>query len=340
MVKMDDNVKALFAAMRSMAGKTVPVARKKELRAEVHRLIELVPIDSANISGNTLLAKAIRDDDIDLVRYLLQKGANSNGQEKQKTPLMEASRNGNVEIMKILIDAGANLHACRLCGWRGSHNALDCAIRNGHVEAVRLLVTNGLKTYSSSAYCMPLHTAAIDNRAAMLSLLLEHGVGDVLAVDIQGCTPLHYAARLPQGATTAETTDSQMMAVLLDHGAAIDQLSRNGKSALHIAVEYSNLQAVLFLLTRGANAALVGGSGMTALHNVAGRHHFPSHVEIAKALLAQGAQADAVNGRGRAPLHCIAFVGTDAAVPTARALLQAGANVDATDNSGEGPLHL
>jgi ankyrin repeat protein len=322
MVKLDENVKALFAAMRSMASKSIAPARKSKLRAEVYRLIELVPVDSTNTSGHTLLDKATDGQEVDLVRHLVQKGANINGLKRHGlTPFLAACQSGNVEIMTILLDAGADLHESRSSGWAGPCNALRLAICSRRTEAVRLLLARGLKTYGNLSRNTPLHTAAYHVSAPILLLLIEHGVGDISALDDYGFTALQRTAQ--DGGNAQDITAS--LTVLLDHGAAIDQLSRGGSSALHYAV--------MFLLGRGANVALVDRNGQTALHKA-------RSAEMVTALLAKGALVDAVDKQGMTPLHRSAGLGDEAAVPAARALLQAGAGVNATDKKGDVPLHL
>ena len=181
--------------------------------------------------------------------------------------------------MKVLIDAGADIHASRVT------NALYNAIRSRNIEAVQLLLTNGLKAYDDLLCGTPLHTAASCNSAPILSLLIEHGIGDISAVNNDGLTALHNAC--PLYFDTERNDTPGILAVLLDHGAAIDQLSRDGKSTLYYAVRNGKLPAVTLLLDRGANAALVDSGGQTALH-------FAYSADIVTALLAHGALVNAV----------------------------------------------
>ncbi len=194
-------------------------------RAEIYRLLELVPVDTTNGSGDTILVKAAEVGDEGLVRHLLSKGADIEGRnsatECRLTPLMAASSKGHVEIMKILLNAGANLHASK----GGSVNALYYAVMRGTVEAARLLLSKGLKTCSNN---------------------------DSLK------SPLHVAA-------SRESNDPAMMALLVEHGADVLAVDEHGKSALHHAARSGNTQSVLFLLSRGASAALADSAGLTAL---------------------------------------------------------------------------
>jgi ankyrin repeat protein len=238
---------------------------------------------------------------------------------------MEASKKGHVEIMKSLIKAGADLHAFRL------NNALYHALRSKNVDAVKLLMASGLTTFGESARTTPLHMAAERNDAAMLSLLIEHGAGDVSAVDNQGYTALQCAAKGSGKDTTAS------LAALLDRGAAIDQLSHYGQSVLHIAADRGKLPAVMLLLDRGANATLADRDKQTALHKAYYK------VEIMTALLAKGAPVNALDDKGMTALHhCAAFRDSgseqDITASTA-ALLDHGAAIDQLSRDGKTALH-
>lgn len=60
------------------------------------------------------LSRAIADDDIELVRELLVKGANVNAKEESYskiTPLFVAVEQGNIEIVRLLLDFGAKVNA-------------------------------------------------------------------------------------------------------------------------------------------------------------------------------------------------------------------------------------
>jgi serine/threonine-protein phosphatase 6 regulatory ankyrin repeat subunit A len=167
----------------------------------------------------------------------------------------------------------------------------------------------------------------------MLSLLIEHGAGDVSALDNQGFTALQFVAKVGGGDITAS------IAALLDHGAAIDQLSRNGYSALHIAADRDKLPAIFFLLGRGANVALADTKGQTALHKA-------RSVEVVTALLAHGAPVNAVDKEGRTALHNCAADGDDADEGSEQdiaallaALLDHGAAIDQLCNDGKSALH-
>lgn len=58
----------------------------------------------------------------------------------------------------------------------------------------------------------------------------------------------------------------QMCRLLLEHGCAVNYLSKTGETALHILTKRGRFEAAMVLLTHGANANLKGQDGNTALH--------------------------------------------------------------------------
>ena len=73
------------------------------------------------------------------MRLLIAKGADPNvARENGETPLMAAARLGQVEVMKMLLDRGANVNARDK---KFDQTALMWAA--GHPDAVRILVDHG-----------------------------------------------------------------------------------------------------------------------------------------------------------------------------------------------------
>ncbi|MDD3559394.1 MAG: ankyrin repeat domain-containing protein [Melioribacteraceae bacterium] len=91
----------------------------------------------------TPLITAIENVDLELVRLLLNNGANVNlNVDSYKSPLhvaLEYSTHYNFEIVKILIEAGADIHAKSQFG----QTPLHLAVKIGKLEAVNLLLKKG-----------------------------------------------------------------------------------------------------------------------------------------------------------------------------------------------------
>ncbi|KAM9167371.1 ankyrin repeat domain-containing protein 31 [Mergus octosetaceus] len=102
--------------------------------------ISLSRINRRNIFGETLLHRAVVEEDTDLVRNIIKSGANVNAQDYAGwTALHEASVRGCYRIANELLKAGANVNA------RGSEQItpLQDAVKEGHYEVAALLLWYG-----------------------------------------------------------------------------------------------------------------------------------------------------------------------------------------------------
>ncbi len=100
-----------------------------------------------NASGETILIRAVWFAKADVVRVLIDAGANVNAITGYgNTSLMDAARQGHEEIATLLIKAGANINARDKDGC----TALDYAVYFGRKEIVELLKKEGAKTVFSN----------------------------------------------------------------------------------------------------------------------------------------------------------------------------------------------
>jgi ankyrin repeat protein len=122
----------------------------------------------------------------------------------------------------------------------------------------------------------------------------------------------------------AENNDTNMIAFLLDHGAAIEDKHsyRNQCTALHCAAARGNIAAIAFLLSRGANVNSLDRDNETPLHYAAELNH----PEAVSYLIAHGADINArSNYYNRTALEVAV---SDQRLEAARVLLGHGAEAD------------
>ena len=104
--------------------------------------------------------------------------------------LIEAAESGDVELVRQLIDGGADLNKLGRFG-----AALHRALAKRHDDVVALLVVRGADVNVANPLAgTPLHVAAATGNEAMVLLLLEHGASLTVARGSDGYTPLHVAA--------------------------------------------------------------------------------------------------------------------------------------------------
>lgn len=106
------------------------------------------------------------------------------------TPLYRAVRNNNLEMAKLLLENKADINKFNHSGWTPLYSA---ASRN-KLEMVQLLLKNNANVNKAASNgCTPLYQAAYNNNLEMAKLLLENKA-DVSTADKYGWTALYWAA--------------------------------------------------------------------------------------------------------------------------------------------------
>jgi ankyrin repeat protein len=156
----------------------------------------------------------------------------------------------------------------------------------------------------------PLHLAAAALRPRAATLLLERGAL-VNAVNRRGARPVHYACdpRPNSGGSRHQRAQAELIQLLADWGAELDQADRGGATPLHRAVRARSPAAVRQLLRLGARVdGRLRTRGSTPLHlatqstgasGTAGARD--AQLEIIGLLLAHGGDLSAVDAHGRSP---------------------------------------
>lgn len=148
--------------------------------------------------GKTPLHWATLYGHIDIVRYLVTKGANVNSKDiKQSSVLHHAisslGPDDKSEILNILIDNGVELNPRDNVGRTPLYRAVLLPTTEGALNKIMILLKNGSDMYiSSNDSRTPLCQAILYNRTSFIKLLIDHGV-DVNQGCYYGDTPLHIA---------------------------------------------------------------------------------------------------------------------------------------------------
>ena len=160
-------------------------------------------------------------------------------------------------------------------------SAVLLAIYANHPEIAESLLASGVEPN--------VFEAAATGRLDRLRALLDKNPALVKAYSPDGWTALHL-----------NFGNLEVVKLLLDRGADINAVSKNGFSAtpLQGAAAFQKVELARLLIERGANVNCRGEEGGTPLHEAAGN----GQIEFAKLLLDHGARINAKDNNGKTPL--------------------------------------
>ena len=219
--KNDSGVAALIPATDNLESTRMLV----EAGAEVNARTE---------AGDTaLIVAAQRAGGARVVEYLLDKGANlKTATNDGATALHRAAECGDVDVLKLLVDKGADVDAQRKNPF-GGQSPLASAVVFGHGAAVRYLLSKGAKANIGDA---GLSRAVFQGNVEIVKALLEAGVevknrGNQAFPGFGGFEPILALACFSYNA------DPQIVRMLLDRGADPTAKSQQGQTPLELARE-------------------------------------------------------------------------------------------------------
>ncbi|MEM9424270.1 MAG: ankyrin repeat domain-containing protein [Spirochaetota bacterium] len=216
-------------------------------------------IQSTDEEGNPPLYLAISQSLTEIIRMLLEAGADANAHTKTNiTPLHWAARYGRTEIVRMLLEAGADANTQTKSPFKPDDPFFN----------LRLPFDSYGKT--------PLHFVVMSCRTVCptetVRILVEAGA-DVNATDEHGVAPLHWAA-LRQDLT-------ETVRILVEAGADVnaqiksndDPISDYGDHPLHLAARNGHTEAVRILVEARSNVNSTNKFGETPLYIAARSHH-------------------------------------------------------------------
>ncbi len=200
-------------------------------------------INSSNSEGKTAIISAVQNSK-GSVSMLLDKGANVNAKDAfGNTPIFLAVEKKDRETIKLLIEKGANVTIKNNAG----ETPFTAAARNGDLETIKLLMTKGVSINVKDGKGNTILIEALTrNNEEMVKFLIENGanvnVRDMwmnkqktgLMIAIENYMPL------------------EILELMVSKGVDIKAKDEIGNTPLMVAVERNNLEAVKFLLDKGA----------------------------------------------------------------------------------------
>jgi ankyrin repeat protein len=288
--------------------------------AGVRKVLAYAEVD-LEVKGGTYhqtpLAFAAENGKNDVVKLLLEKGANPNVKDDDDiTPILTAVWNHHKEIITQLIDAKADIDARNIFG----RTSLDLAVLVQDAELVSLLLERGASIPNSEVRGVTniLRQSIHKGLLQITEILLRNGANP-FEVDSQGQTAIHEAVEaanpafleallrngtksFPEGFEwtplhlAAMVGDTELIRSHKTHAHAKDT---KGRTALHWATLRGHLEAVEILFGMQTDLKAQDEDGMTALHLSATQ----GNIDIVRLLADKGDQCSVQNVDGWSPIH-------------------------------------
>jgi len=218
----------------------------------------------------TVLMWAVYQGDLDLIKFLIQKGADIS---KKGVIYVDtignyygnligiAAGEGKLEILKYLVeeckipinDQAYSMYYKSYRGWSALH--YSCWKEN--LDVIKYLIKNGINiNLQTQGGNSPLNIAILFNNKNAIECLLTAGA-DINLKDSTGCTPLKKAVQ--------ENDSLDIIELLIKHGANIDEPDNDGWTPLMNAVYNDESKIARLLLTYQANVNLKNSIGYTPI---------------------------------------------------------------------------
>lgn len=263
-----------------------------------------------------------------IVDYLYQHNARASNADT--SAILWAAKYGQESTAEMALQAGVDINLPQ-----DSSGTLPLveATRIGNANLVRLFLKKGADPNVLHGRAgTVLHTAAARWDMATATALLEHGANPNAQRFDNGETPLHTAINSGAIMTGGPT---EMIELLLNHGADIAGTDFVGATPLHCAAACGNIAAIHTLLNYGADA-LISTRGRhidtPLLSAIRSRNE-----DAAKLLIDKGADIEVGNHRYRSPFSYAAHYGCP---EVARVLLEKGVNIANDQSWDDIPLFL
>jgi len=230
-----------------------------------------IKVDLANEFGDAALHDASENGMTEVVKKLIAKDADVNGQNKNgQTALIVACHNQHWDVVLTLLeDDNINVKLANKAG----HTALHWASGHGMLAVVEKLIEKGADVnFQNNDGGTALFWASYKGRLPVVKKLIEKGAD--VNIQIYDRTTALFTACIQNHADVALT--------LLEHpDIRVDFVTSSGYTALHWASIYGMLAVVKKLIEKGIDVNIQNQNGDTAL--IAACHD--GHTDVALALL-------------------------------------------------------
>ncbi|KAJ8673561.1 hypothetical protein QAD02_004823 [Eretmocerus hayati] len=283
-----------------------------------------------------MLWLAVKGEDLVNARYLIKKGCDVDEKRYGTSCLLKAIKTCNLDMVKLLLESGADTNSTDNRGNGPLHIALQIDDAKKRLLMTKLLLEcHALRTSFSNHGPTYVHGAVRIPDFNLVQLLLDAGAqlncSDRCSPEGAAGNPLHTAIKYLEGKVRCD-----MMEKLIRAGADVDSKDYEGNSCLHHAVEcgtYNEAWELIFLLLNaGAKINCVNDKGISPLAAAVKKGDY----RLLKKMIHAGAKVKISKSCTGSALH-IAVKSCDERI--VKLLLDKGATVNALDDDGKNILY-
>jgi len=309
--------------------------------------------------GYTPLHYAVVNEDLNAIRLLLEKKDNliiDAKTQKGETALYLAVQKGNLDIVKLLVDAGANIKEKDGNGF----SPLKLAENLEYQEITEFLMKKHKKLLQKNFSWFDGFTLPVEILLKIIKFTLYDGFDlkaiiklahintkfrDSIMYLLSRKFPeiyqqiLHFlCGDLKENEIyelffqVAKHGYHKIIQWFLDKGVNVNAISRTGYTPLHLSASNGQLEIVKLLLDRCANIEAKNKDDDTPLHFASKN----GHLEVVKLLLDRDANIEAKDIWDYTSLHLAALKGD---LKVVKLLLDKGANIEVKEKDNDTPLH-
>lgn len=237
-------------------------------------------------NGTLPLHFAAQAGNLEMVKLLFSEDTKNRQNSKGRTPLSYAMESDNPEVVKFLLDKKVDLGLADKVGNLPIHVAVFA--KNLQFLELLLLADKTLLNRKGESGLTPLCKAVKSNQFVLAKFLLDQGADQTIPDD-EGDLPIHWAA----------SSNDKKLCELLFSEELKDSKGYNGNTPLHYAVDSGNPQVVKFLLDQKVNFRAVNNNGDLPLHLAA----LNGEEELVKLVYTEDTK-DAKGLEGETPVIC------------------------------------
>ncbi|VDI74074.1 Hypothetical predicted protein [Mytilus galloprovincialis] len=267
-----------------------------------------------------MYACELRNDQFDVVKYLISKGAIVNCCDKnERTPLIIALENNDIELVQCLINNGANVNIPGV----NRTTPLHAMCKSGQVRNVLLLISKGSEVDIVDRQGMTPLMVASKFGYSIITQALFHTNAKIDTVDKNGTTALMFAC---MGGF------DKIIRFLVENGADVNIKDSNNWTALlaYISSPYDKAEIVQFLIENGADVNSSTKDDVSSLMMAS----FRGKYEVVKSLLRHNVDVNHKDVYGKTPIFSACLSGN---IDIVRVLMENGADATVVDNNGDSP---